>query len=418
MCLYLLVLVQANTFLASDNTINDVLQTQISTLSTSAPLLVLPRRASSCADLWLRYNITKSGNYTLEVSDDPQDLITVECDLSAVADPTFNQKDLVSAERVESILLEPIREQWIATSYYEITTVVHHDSEDTKLVQGYESPGSYIRNVHYYTAKSMRQLEQIINSSFSCQQYIRWECRGATFSYWYPKTHHSWWVDRHGVGQNYWGNAEPNSNACGCFPNCYTTLKNSTCNCDANEKLQWLEDSGLILEPSHLPVTQLRFGDTGEHAEAGKYTLGPLVCRSGGHRAMFMGVKQAPTTIFSPGYPERYPPAFRLYEWHITVQSGDLIELVFPEFDIVHYGAYNSVPGCRHALEIDIYIEDKAESGSDWSKVESIKREKASPPYYVTNGQATKFVMRLITCNQMPNIAIDHKGNLFIFIYV
>lgn len=383
--------------------------------STQAPVSILPygpRRASSCTELWLRYNITQSGNYTLDLSSDGEqaDLITVECDLSAVG-AAFDSSVLSASERVDSSLLEPVRDQWQSTAYYEIVTILHHDTEETKTVQGYESPGSFIRTVQYYTAQSLRQIEQLINASFTCQQFIRWECRGSTFSYWYPKTHHSWWVDRHGVGQNYWGNAEPNSNACGCFPNCFPTLKNSTCNCDANLKTQWLEDSGLILESNHLPVTQLRFGDTGESYEAGKYTLGPLRCRHGGHRALFMGEKSAPTSILSPGYPTRYPPAFRLYEWHVTVAEGDLIELVFPEYDIVHYGAYNSVPGCRHALEIDVYIEERGNDGaSTWTKVESIKRQKAAPPYYITNGRATKFIMRLITCNQELDFVLEHKG--------
>ena len=349
------------------------------------------KRASSCSELWLRYNITQSGNYTLDLSPDKSksDLVGVECDLSAVS-------SLSKAEQIDALLLEPA---WTATAHYEITTIIHHGNEEKKTVKGYESPGSFVTNVDYYTVQSMQQIESIINSSFTCQQFIRWDCCGSTFSFWYPKTHHSWWVDRHGRGQNYWGNAEPNSNSCGCFPNCFPTTKNSTCNCDANIKSQWLEDSGLLLERSHLPVTQLRFGDTGETREVGSYTLGPLKCRQGGHRTLFMGVQQAPTVISSPGYPDHYPPPFRIYEWAITVEAGELIELVFPEYDIVHYGAYISVHGCRHALEIDVYIYE-----SEWTKIETIRRAKASPPYYVTDGRATKFLMRLVTCNQVATV--------------
>ncbi|KAI2811304.1 hypothetical protein BLOT_002478 [Blomia tropicalis] len=361
---------------------------------------LLSKRASSCAELWLKFNLTQTGNYTLDLGLDQrysekENLITVECELNVVT-----KVDLELP--VESL------SDWSIESHNEIMTVIHHDSEETKLVQGFESPGSYINDVNYYGTNSISQIEHIIASSFTCQQFIRWECRGSTFSFWYPKTHHNWWVDRHGIGQNYWGNAEPNSNSCGCFPNCYPTVKNSTCNCDANLKTQWLEDSGLLLESKHLPVTQLRFGDTGESYEVGKYTLGPLVCRHGGHRRIFLGNYTAPVTITSPYFPERYPPPFRIYEWDIYVSANDLIELVFPEYDIVHYGAYNSVPGCRHALEVDIYIQQS--NDSIWKHLISIKREKSAPPYYVTDGRATKFVLRLITCNQVPEIVLNHKG--------
>lgn len=92
------------------------------------------------------------------------------------------------------------------------------------------------------------------------------------------------WVGRNWKNQYYWGGAETDSRSCGCHPYCYPTPRNSTCNCDANMKLKWLEDSGLLLDSSRLPVLQLRFGDTGESNEAGQHTLGPLICRAGGHR--------------------------------------------------------------------------------------------------------------------------------------
>lgn len=157
------------------------------------------KRASTCSGLWLRYNISQSGNYTLDLSADPKstNLVGVECDLSSVSTP-FDAQSLSKAERVDASLLESIRDQWVANAHFEILTILHHDSEETKTVKGYESPGSFIRDVNYYTVQSLEQIERIINSSFTCQQFIRWDCCGSTFSFWYPKTHHSWWVDRHG----------------------------------------------------------------------------------------------------------------------------------------------------------------------------------------------------------------------------
>lgn len=157
------------------------------------------KRASSCSQLWLRYNITQSGNYTLDLSPhaNSTNLVGVECDLSAVS-TTFDSESFSITERVDASLFDSINDQWVTNAYYEILTIIHHDSEETKTVKGYESPGSFIRDVNYYTVQSLEQIESIINSSFTCQQFIRWDCCGSTFSFWYPKTHHSWWVDRHG----------------------------------------------------------------------------------------------------------------------------------------------------------------------------------------------------------------------------
>ena len=292
----------------------------------------------------------------------------------------------------------------------EVHTIVHHDSEETKPVQGFESPGSFRRMVHYNNVTKMSQLEQLINASYSCQQFIKWECRGSTFSYWYPKTHHSWWVDRDGIAQNYWGNAETNSSSCGCFPYCFPTFKNSTCNCDANLKTQWLEDSGLLLDRRHLPVTELRFGDTGESYEAGKYSLGPLICRNSGHKKFFLGEFTAPATIKSPGFPYSYPAPFRIYEWKVHVEKDKLIEMVFPTYDVLYYGAYNSVEGCKWTLLIDIFIKNRL---GQWVLMVTITRGDQAPPYYVTDGRETLFVLRLVTCNQYPQQM--HVEGEFIF---
>ena len=51
------------------------------------------------------------------------------------------------------------------------------------------------------------------------------------------------------------------------------------CNCDKNDN-KWREDSGFLTIKSHLPVKQLRFGDTGgaHLGEEGYHTLGKLEC--------------------------------------------------------------------------------------------------------------------------------------------
>ena len=50
-----------------------------------------------------------------------------------------------------------------------------------------------------------------------------------------------------------------------------------TRSCDQNDQ-KWREDSGFLTIKSHLPVKQLRFGDTGGRHEKGYHTLGKLEC--------------------------------------------------------------------------------------------------------------------------------------------
>jgi len=78
---------------------------------------------------------------------------------------------------------------------------------------------------------------------------------------------------------NYWGGASPGSGeqicACGMNNSCART--GSVCNCDKNDNA-WREDSGLLTNKTHLPVKQLRFGDTELVTEKGYHTLGKFKC--------------------------------------------------------------------------------------------------------------------------------------------
>ncbi|XP_065296526.1 uncharacterized protein [Dermacentor albipictus] len=208
---------------------------------------------SNCNDLWVHHKVRTSGTYQIDVDGDgPLRPIWVDCEMG-------DGREL-----------------------FQVLTVVHHDLEETLQVRGKEPPGSYSRNVTYGDATE-RHLTTLIDSMFSCQQLVRWDCKGAMFGFWYPPGLDSWWVGRDWRDQFYWGGAETDSRSCGCHPHCLRTRRNSTCNCDANVKQVWLEDAGLLLDARRLPVLQLRFGDTGEANEAGKHTLGPLVCRATGH---------------------------------------------------------------------------------------------------------------------------------------
>ena len=51
-----------------------------------------------------------------------------------------------------------------------------------------------------------------------------------------------------------------------------------TCNCDGAHHNEWSENSGLLVQKEYLPVSELRFGDTGLAEEEGYHTLGKLLC--------------------------------------------------------------------------------------------------------------------------------------------
>ncbi|XP_014675066.1 PREDICTED: uncharacterized protein LOC106815147, partial [Priapulus caudatus] len=158
-------------------------------------------------------------------------------------------------------------------------SLVHHYAEVCGFVNDTETPGSYLMQVSYREA-SLEQVVSLISASKTCDQYIRYECKGSLFrSYIFdPPIIYAWWVGRDGSDQKtYWGGAAPNSDQCGCN-NGNSCLMNERCNCDVNNSTFWAMDAGLLSNKDDLPVTQLRFGDTGGTEEQGYHKLGPLRC--------------------------------------------------------------------------------------------------------------------------------------------
>jgi hypothetical protein len=149
-------------------------------------------------------------------------------------------------------------------------TVISHDSESRTFVNGYENPGSYIRNITYHV--TMEQIVAIMNQSSNCEQFIKYECYHSELL----DADDSWWVSRDGERMNYWGGAAVDSGKCACAMNnsCYGGYR---CNCDANDHVL-RADFGFLTDKTTLPVKQLRFGDTGGSGEWGFYTLGKLLC--------------------------------------------------------------------------------------------------------------------------------------------
>ena len=152
-------------------------------------------------------------------------------------------------------------------------TIIRHDSERRSIVDGYEDHGSYSRDINYAGA-SLSQLASLTNVSSHCEQFIKYECRNAVFSY--EADPDGWWVSRDSTKMTYWGGASPGSGKCACGMT-NSCAANGRCNCDANDDI-WREDSGLLTGKTKLPVKQLRFGDTGGGNEKGYHTLGKFKC--------------------------------------------------------------------------------------------------------------------------------------------
>jgi hypothetical protein len=151
-------------------------------------------------------------------------------------------------------------------------TEIGHDNESRTLVVGHEEPGSYKQTIKYVI--SMEHIIAIINLSKNCEQFIKYECHGSSIRH--GGSHYGWWVSRQGSKMNYWGGAAVNSGKCACGM-ADTCARGGKCNCDVNDET-WREDSGYLTDKNTLPVTELRFGDTGHNKEEGYHTLGKLRC--------------------------------------------------------------------------------------------------------------------------------------------
>ena len=143
-------------------------------------------------------------------------------------------------------------------------TVIGHDSESRTLVKGYDSPGSYKRKINYEI--SMEQIVTIMKKSKNCEQFIKYRCYHSVLLYG-PNNIWGWWA---------WGGAAVDSGKCACGMT-NSCAGGGKCNCDKNDRV-WREDSGYLTDKNTLPVTELRFSDTGDSHELAYHTLGKLRC--------------------------------------------------------------------------------------------------------------------------------------------
>ena len=204
--------------------------------------------ANSCSDLKKLDPATKSGTYVI----DPDG----ERGLPPVCDVTCNMTDKNGVG----------------------VTFISHDSENRTLVDGCEPQGCYTRDINY-TGASLSQLANLARVSLHCEQFIKYECHSSILFKVDGNKTFGWWVSRDGIAMNYWGGASPGNGGqiCACGINDSCARKGTACNCDKNDNV-WREDSGLLANKTHLPVKQLRFGDTRDSGEKGFHTLGKFKC--------------------------------------------------------------------------------------------------------------------------------------------
>ncbi|XP_071501088.1 uncharacterized protein [Diadema antillarum] len=159
-----------------------------------------------------------------------------------------------------------------------------HDSEARTHVVGMASAGEYQKMVTY-DGLTKEQIDALFTNDpnrrhIACTQSFTYDCKASTLI----KDDMGWFVDRHGTARTNWGTADPSLSSCECGVDSSCSRASEVCNCDKDAN-SWSSDSGDINDflGEFLPVTQLRFGDTGGGAgsEEAYHTLGQLVCTVG-----------------------------------------------------------------------------------------------------------------------------------------
>ena len=227
----------------------------------------------------LTANFTHGGTYTCSASNSlnslhanvivsvkyPETCSRVKANISDVSGDYVIDPDDLQGEAPFTIYCDMIGQGGVGV------TVVSHDSENRTHVNGFEGAGSYSRDINYI-GSSPSQLEGLAEASKYCRQFIKYECYSSKLLF----GAEGFWMSRNGVKMTYWGGATYGSGcACGMTNSCAKPSR--LCNCDKNDNT-WREDSGFLTDKSHLPVSQLSFGDTGGSNEEGYHTLGKLEC--------------------------------------------------------------------------------------------------------------------------------------------
>ena len=231
-------------------------------------------------------NFTHNGTYTCHASNAfssiqtnviiyvkyPETCTKVKVNISDVSGDHFIDPDGILGENPFPVFCNMIDKGGVGV------TVDSDDSENRTHVDGFEPVGSYSLDIDYNPA-SISQLKVLTELSTNCQQFIKYECLDSRIR----RNEYAWWVSSDGEEMTYFDGASPVYDGCACGKNGSCVNPSWVCNCDDN-KQTWRMDSGLLTNKSHLPVIQLRFGDTGSYydqdfrPEEGYHTLGKLEC--------------------------------------------------------------------------------------------------------------------------------------------
>ncbi|XP_071950117.1 neurexin-4-like [Antedon mediterranea] len=169
---------------------------------------------------------------------------------------------------------------------------------------------------------SIAQIVALMESSTSCRQYIRYDCRHSNI------VGFGYWVSRNGTPMYNWASPTGfHGCACGYRGDCSDPSK--TCECGRNDGNMRYDD-GYVDDISTLPVTELRHGDTGLNGEYGNSTIGPLACTG----LKIIGLMQFFDNIFMSDYVIRTLPVkslltcLRLCQWIEECQSISVNDLM------------------------------------------------------------------------------------------
>uniref|UniRef100_A0A4W5QPQ6 Contactin associated protein-like 5b n=1 Tax=Hucho hucho TaxID=62062 RepID=A0A4W5QPQ6_9TELE len=116
-----------------------------------------------------------------------------------------------------------------------VWTVVGHNNSGSVNVTGATTKKPYVMRFNYTV--SLEQLLTLIRRSEHCQQEVVYSCRKSRLFNTWDGRPLSWWLDRSGEKQTYWGGSVPGVQQCSCSleENCIDM--NYFCNCDADTHL-------------------------------------------------------------------------------------------------------------------------------------------------------------------------------------
>ena len=273
------VVVKADEILTLSCSASSDLQPTISWLFDGVPSLPQGAAIETSNDvIVLSANYTHGGTYTCSASNSlssihanvivyveyPETCSVVKANISEESGDYVIDPDGVQGENPFTVYCNMTSQGGVGV------TVVSHNSESKTHVTGDDDDDNYERDIQYI-GSSLSQLAGLTEVSTNCHQFVKYDCMRSKF-----KDNQAYWRSRDGAKMTYWGGASYGHKcACGTTGSCADPGEG--CNCDKNDNA-WREDSGLLTNKSHLPVSQLSFSDIGDDGEEGYHTLGKLEC--------------------------------------------------------------------------------------------------------------------------------------------